>query len=485
MNRRSFITASAGFAALALSPEATYATAANSAAWTLGVADLEADVARTPMELVHGKAPAGLSGALYRNGPGKFHRPGGDATHWFDGDGLMRAFRIRDGQATIEARFADTPKRRRDIAAGAVITPGFGTKAGAGAAVGGPDDVNPANISVLPVGGELWALWEQGSPLRIDRDTLQSEGFKTLRPDLAGMPFLAHPRAQPDGRVWNLGVAPGKAFIWNIAPDGTLGASTLIDLPRASYIHDFTATDRHLVIVLQPWVQDHFALPYVTSLDWKPDLGTQVLVVDKADFIKRRVFELPSFFTFHMGDAWAEQDGTIRFDICIDADPTFAAKGGSEILKGVYTAKGKGPQLAMITLRPNGKAELTRTATGAEFPKGDARAAGSARRYTAHTSSPRPGEPLFSGLAVQDWKTGATRGFDFGRDHLLEEAVFVPRPGSSQEFDGWLVGPSVNLKAHATELHVLDAKRVDVGPLCTWRAKQALPISFHGAFVEA
>jgi all-trans-8'-apo-beta-carotenal 15,15'-oxygenase len=487
MNRRHFLTAGAGVAGMALAPEAVYAAVAGQRAdWALAVADVEADMPRTPMRLVQGRAPAQLSGVLYRNGPARFHRAGGDAGHWFDGDGLLRAFRISDdGQATLEARFADTPKRRRDTAAGAVITPGFGTSAGPGAVVGSNDDTNAANTSVLAVGGELWSLWESGSPTVMDSQTLRTKGFKVLRPDMAAMPFLAHPRVETGGRVWNLGLNGAKAVVWNIAPDGTLDAAALIDLPRASYIHDFTATDRHLVIVLQPWIQDRLTLPEVASLSWRPDLGTQVLVVDKADLSKRRLYDLPAFFTFHMGDAWAERDGTIRFDICIDSDPSFAIQGGADIIKGVYKPADDGPTLAMVSLHPDGRGVLERTAVGAEFPRSDRRFAGVERRFSVHTAIPGEGHPLFEGLAVHDWRRQTQQSFGFGPRHLVEEALFVPRPGSAAEFDGWLVGPSVNLDARASELHVFDAQHVDAGPICTWRADRVLPVGFHGFFVQA
>ena len=61
----------------------------------------------------------------------------------------------------------------------------------------------------------------------------------------------------------------------------------------------------------------------------------------------------------------------------------------------------------------------------------------------------------------------------------------VARPGGSDELDGWLVAPSVNVRAKATELHVFDARRVAAGPVCTWRADRVLPVSLHGAFVAA
>lgn len=75
--------------------------------------------------------------------------------------------------------------------------------------------------------------------------------------------------------------------------------------------------------------------------------------------------------------------------------------------------------------------------------------------------------------------------FDFGPRHLVEEMMFVPRPGSSEELDGWLVGATLNLDAEATELHVFNARHVTQGPIAAWRAPVALPVTFHGVFAPA
>jgi all-trans-8'-apo-beta-carotenal 15,15'-oxygenase len=40
------------------------------------------------------------------------------------------------------------------------------------------------------------------------------------------------------------------------------------------------------------------------------------------------------------------------------------------------------------------------------------------------------------------------------------------------------------VKARATELHVFDARRVEAGPLVSWRASAALPVTFHGCFAQ-
>lgn len=488
MDRRAFLTAltSAGLAA-AITPEQSFARAAMGAAadWRLATVDVEADIARHGLTRIHGRAPADLSGTLFRNGPAKFRRPGGDAGHWFDGDGLIRSFRIDDGQASLAARFVDTPKRRADTAAKAVVTPGFGTIGRADTPVGSSDDTNAANTSVMMLGGELLALWEAGSPFAVDPDSLATKGPKVFRPDLAHMPFLAHPRVEPSGRVWNLGVNGASCLVWRLSSVGQLEAAQMIQLPRASYLHDFTATDRHLVILLQPWIQTQMALPYTSSLAWTPLAGTQVLVIDKDDLSKRRIYDLPAFFFFHLGDAWAESDGTIRFDLCGAPDPTFALQGGRDIIAGRKPARSH-PRLSMVALRPDGKATMETLDVTAEFPKSDARFAGKARRYSIQSAvAAKADRPLLEGVSVRDWKTGKDDRYDFGADQVAEEMVFVPRKGASAELDGWLVGTSLNLKARATELHVFDARRVAAGPVCSWRANAGMPVGFHGTFVAA
>ncbi|MBA4803765.1 MAG: carotenoid oxygenase family protein [Brevundimonas sp.] len=483
-SRRAFLTGAAALSAAVLTPETVRAMAAMQAAadWSLATADLEADAPRRAMRLVHGRAPVGFEGTLFRNGPGKFRRPGGSATHWFDGDGLMRAFRVRDGAATLEARFADTPKRRLETELDAVVTPGFGTPGDPRARIGSNDDASSANTAVMVAGDAVWALWEGGSPLAMDAADLSTRGFVALRADLKGMPFQAHPRFDPDGAIWNIGLWGDRMVVWRLNPDRSLHTAEVVGLPRASYMHDFTATARHLVIVLQPWVFERRTLPFAAQFGWKPELGTQVLVLDKTDLSRTRLFELPAFSYFHLGDAWEEADGTIRFDVAAGRDVAFAVEGARVLVEGRGSVPGEPQQLSLVTLHADGRADMISSGVTGEFPKSDPRRAGVRRRYTSHVAGETGGRPLPSGLAVHDWETGRSSGFDFGEAMIVEEPVWVPRPGRSGEAEAWLVAPSINLARGVTELHVFDVGDVASGPLCSWRADFALPAGFHGAW---
>ncbi|MDI1281341.1 carotenoid oxygenase family protein [Brevundimonas sp.] len=483
-SRRNFLMGAAALSAAVITPETVRAMAAQQVAadWALATADLEADVAPRALRLIHGRAPADLTGTLFRNGPAKFRRPGGSATHWFDGDGLMRAFRIREGQVTLDARFADTPKRRWESEINAVVTAGFGTAGDDRARVGSVEDANAANTAVMVAGDAVWALWEGGAPLALAASDLSTQGFVTLRDDLKGMPFQAHPRYDPDGTIWNIGLNGGRAVVWHLNADRSLQAAEVIALPRASYMHDFTATARHLILVLQPWVFDHSGMPYAAQFAWKPELGTQVLVIDKADLSRRRIYELPTFSYFHLGDAWEDASGTIRFDVAAGKDVAFAVEGARVLVEQRGTVPGDPAVLALITLHPDGRADMVSSGVTAEFPRSDPRRAGQSRRLTVHVAGETGGRPLATGLAVHDWETGRSDAFDFGDRVIIEEAVFVPRPGRSGEAEAWLIAPSINLAEGVTELHAFDAGRVADGPIASWRADVALPAGFHGVW---
>ena len=76
-----------------------------------------------------------------------------------------------------------TPKRMAEVRAGRRLTEAFGTIPPGVEPPTSADSINVANTSVLPLQGEVLALWEGGSATRIDARTLATLGLKTWRPD--------------------------------------------------------------------------------------------------------------------------------------------------------------------------------------------------------------------------------------------------------------------------------------------------------------
>ena len=441
--------------------------------WALALGDVDGDISPRALTRLHGRLPANLEGTLYRNGPALFRRGGTAVNHWFDGDGLVRAFALRNGRAMLQARFVDTVKRQIEAAAGRIVQPGFGTPIRPGAVLGSADDTNAANTHVIAAGGRLLALWEAGSAHALDPATLATDGPVTFRPDLKGMPFLAHPKVEASGRIWNIGLSGKSAFVWRLSAAGALEAGQLIKLPRASYMHDFTMTQRHLIIVLQPWLHETADMPFSRGMRWRPEQGTRVLVIDKADLTRQRVYELPALFFFHLGDGWEDKDGTIHFDGAFDDSPLFASETASALVEGRYPRTER-PLLRLVTLHPNGRAQMQSTEITAEFLRNPVGSPGP--RPTFHVGGYRPERPFARSINRWDWQRGRGQSHDFGAQQIVEEFVPAGR---------WLIGTTINLAARATELHVLDSRHIDAGPVASFRADVALPHSFHGSWMPA
>ncbi len=473
MNRRELLSAFAATTAMAAAPTAF----ASDTPWGLGMDNAPAEgFPDAPMRLVRGRAPAGLEGSLYRNGPGWFRYNGSATGHWFDGDGFIQRFAIADGRARHRARFADTNKRRIEQQRQAIVMPGFGTRGAPGAPIDNADSINAANTSVMMVGDELWALWEGGSPTRLDPETLTTQGVRTLRPDLAAMPFLAHPKVEPNGRIWNLGFSRTRGIIWRLSADGQVEDAQTFDIGQPSYVHDWAVTERYLIIPLQPWLHERMVAPMVEGFAWRGDQPFRVLVLDKNDYANRRMYELPAMFFFHTGDAWEDAGGTLCFDLCVTPDAEFVTRQARSMIMGGDVASPQA-ELVMAVLHLDGRAELQRSGLHGEFPQTDHRRQGLRRDLIAVIDDSRGRK-----LRLLNWSTGASEAFDFGPAQMVQEHLFVSKPGAAAERNAWLVGVTLNTRTRASELHVFDAENIGDGPVATWRSRYAAPYGFHGTW---
>lgn len=486
MDRRDFTRALLGGAGALALP----AFGAEAPAWTLGFEGTGVDAEPMPLTL-EGRWPAGLRGSFYRNGPARHTVGSVRYQHWFDGDGLVQRYAIGPQGVEHRARFVRTPKFAADSAAGRPTTDGFGTRVPGAAPPTSPDALNVANTSVLPWAGEMLALWEGGSAYRLDAQTLETRGAKTWSPETAGLPFSAHPRVEPDGSAWNFGIASaqGLLVIYRLARDGALQQAATLPVPSLPMVHDFAVTERHLVFLLPPFVYDHerFAAreSFLDSHVWTPGLGLRVLVLPKDRLDAPRWFELPAGFVFHLGNAW-EDGRTIRLDCMQSPDAWHANTALKQVMEGRHTAHAYA-RLSFIELDlASGRARQTLAAPVAEFPRVDPSVVGRRYRQLFMAERADPGDrPGYDALLRFDVETGATDRYRFGRGVMVEEHLFVPRPGATREGEGWLVGTSLDLERKRTRLHVFDATNLAAGPLAQASMARAMPLGLHGAFVAA
>ena len=472
--------------------EAGAAPALSAAQRRLGFATAQAPALAAPLATLAGRLPPDLAGVLWRNGPAEHERFGHRYGHWFDGDGMMQAFTFTGSGVDHRARILETPKRRRETAAGKRLLPAFATLPPEVAPIMAPDDMNAANISVLAHGGRLMALWEGGSALDVDPASLEAGDFVAWRADLAGAPFSAHPKVEADGTCWNIGCATvpqPMLLFYRIDPSGRLAAFGTLPTDPLGMVHDYVVTRRHLVLVIPPFVveRERFAAGPVSFLDahvWRPELGTRVIVVEKETLAPVRRHDLPPGFHFHHGNGWEEADGTIHLDLCRAPDPSFAIHDLRAVMAGDWGFPSPNPRYHRAVLRPGGAALIEQVAPDvADFPRIDGRRTGLRHRAVfALTGAEDGGWPL-SRIARLDPERGAVDGWAYPRHAIPEEHVFVPR--GAGEGEGWLVGPFLDLERGTSGLSVFDARHLADGPLWQGLLPYPLPLALHGTFVEA
>ncbi len=439
--------------------------------------------------LIEGKIPAELRGVFYRNGPGLFERGGRRYDHWFDGDGLVHAWRFTNKGVSHRASFVRTSKFVAESEANEFLLPAFGTAIKAKLPIRGPDSMNTANTSAIRLGDRVLAMWEGGSAYALDPDTLESRGPVTWAPELKGMPFSAHPKVEADGTFWNFGTMMGKMVLYHISASGELLRHAVFEAPSGAMVHDFAVSQKHLIFLMPPIDLDRERLRAGASLTqamvWNARDPVKVLIIEKADFSKRRVLEMPAYMVFHFGNAW-EAGNVIHVDFVKSADLGVMNDWMPKRMRGEDVSPPPSTPAFLVIDLNRGKLSITTRRENLEFPRIDPRFVAQRNRNIYYpVGLGRPDDARLNGVMRLDVESGKTDTYSFGDGCTVEEHIMVPKPGSMREGEGWLVGVGFDIERQQSFASVFDAANLAAGPLALARLPYWVPYGFHGHFHAA
>lgn len=439
---------------------------------------------------VDGTVPRDLDGTLYRNGPGLFSIAGHRYEHWFDGDGLVSALRLREGRADGACKLVASRGLTEERERGRAYFGAYGTKPPGRwnpwrtfrfLREGGK---NPANTSMLTWNERLYALCEIGPPTEIDPDTLETIG----ETDLDGAvvrPFSAHPhRHASTGALYNVGIRlgrPNAIDLMLLRPDGTAGRVATIPLRAPTLIHDFVLTEKHAVIFAAPL---DIALTRVLfgrtsfagAMRWDAARGTEVIVVPldaPGDPIR---FETDAFWTWHVGNAF-ERNGEIVADLVRYASFENTARWLDGVMQG--TPGEADGYLTRVIIDPRHRSlryERLRERTG-EFPR--VRPSDDARSHEvlyllehSDAAAGRRGPP--DTLVRIETSGGRASNYRFAHHEWPSEAVYVP--------GGFLVTLVYDARAHRSAWWIFREDAIADGPVARAHLEHHVPLGFHGAW---
>ena len=260
---------------------------------------------------------------------------------------------------------------------------------------------------------------------------------------------------------------------------------TSIKLAGPTLVHDFIATDRHLVFFAPPLRLRLFRFllgrgSYSENLEWKPELGTEIVIVpiDRPEQPIR--IEAPAFFTWHHANAFERGDTIVvdfvRYDD-FDSNDYLASFVEDRVRGSITSELGR----AEIDLAARTYRYSPRYRTTCEFPRVAGRAVAKEERYVyvAARDSSEPGAFL-DRIAKIDLETGDARSTSLGDLVFPSEPIFVGRPGTTEEDDGYLLAHGYDAKRDRTDIVVLDAR--DLSTVARIDFGHPLPLTFHGFF---
>jgi all-trans-8'-apo-beta-carotenal 15,15'-oxygenase len=452
---------------------------------------------------VEGCLPEGLSGVLYRNGPGLFERGGSRKWTILDGDGMIRATTFAEGRARFRNRFVQTTKYLAETKAGKFLYPTWTTPAPS------PLDNIPAipsrsQAGVTPVikGGVLYAFDELGPPWGLDPASLQTE--REIDP-YEGPPgtgpagYKAHTKTDGATGDWILvgrrgQVSPALHVVVK-DPAGRQKRHAVQPSPRASaYFHDFFWTDPYAVFHLQPALLSPLPMlaglrTYADSLDWRPEQGSLLFVVDTTGERPPVAVEAPPFWMWHALNAYRAGDAIVADFVGYDAPDHFLGPnaGFRAIMQGrdgLANSPGTLRRRSIDLARKH--ARLETIAVGHyEFPFLPQQRVGRRHRYGYVAAQAADQGWFHDGLARIDTDGGKHRAFHFDVGYYVGEPVFAPDRASAAdpstpEDRGWLLAEVFEGRSETGFVAVFDAAHLEDGPVAKVRLRHHLPFSFHG-----
>ncbi|KAJ5634236.1 hypothetical protein N7528_002078 [Penicillium herquei] len=429
---------------------------------------------------VWGDLPPEIDGTFYRVMPDPHLPPFIENDVWFNGDGNISAFRIKNGKCDFQQRYVQTERLVREKEAQRPLIGKYRNKY--------TDAVefqvrSTANTNIVYFNGRLLACKEDSPPYSMKPDTLETIGLEDFDGQLPSVTFTAHPKLDPaTGELLCFGYeAKGDGTpdicYFSIGPDGKFRETVWLVAPLVAMIHDFAITENW---ILFPIIPQRFDLERLKSggehWQWNSEIPFYLGVLPrhgaKGEDVKW--FRAPNAFPGHTVNAYENEDGNIVFDLPLSDKNVFfwwPEEDGSapkpEDIRNEMRRFIIDPHSSNLDLVPE---VLWRD--DCEFPRIDDRWLTKSHSisyclilepelgtdFPAIAPVRGGGHPPYNAMGKLDYKTGKVSKYFPGRTHLIQEPVFIPRSKDAVEGDGWLMALVNNYSTMSSELHIVDTR---------------------------
>lgn len=447
---------------------------------------------------VRGQLPRDLSGSLFRAGPGLFDRAGMRRRMQIDADGMIRHFRIANGQAVFSNKHVRTQKFQDEEKAGRYIYPSFSQHVprynlmftNSVARV-----KNQASVCAFVFGGKLFVTDEIQALTQLRLHDLSTVGEVSLTGS-ADTKFMAHYRithfGAPKLHLTSYDPLTGHLQVLTFNEQFKIIEKSIVVKVSRSF-HDWHATQDYFVFMLPPLQMSNTGLAKAVAgfgtvadaIEFHANQKAQILVIPRNGRPPRLMTLPDTLDSWHSVNAYQTADfSKIVFDFVASTkrDPIASNKSVmTRIMRGEVKQDGSLRKTSVY------RAILDYTRNhitygrdhfnlhGVEMPTVDARLYGKAHTNAYFIAGQ---DAIDTQLVRLDTRTGEQDRYDFGPNQFVTEPIFAPSTTSAG--GGYLLSEVYSYTAKRSYLAVFDGFNLSRGPLAEIWLRHHLPIGFHG-----
>jgi carotenoid cleavage dioxygenase-like enzyme len=439
-------------------------------AWT----PLLEEVNASDLEVIEGAIPADLDGVYLRNTENQVHQPLG-RFHPFDGDAMIHQIDFQGGRASYRNRFVrtrcfDAEQEARGSLWGGLADP-VTTALRPGYGAHGALKDNASTDIVVHAGKALSTFYQCGEGYRLDPASLETLGVEGWVP-IDGI--SAHAKVdEATGELMFFNYSKHAPYMHYgvVDRDNKLVTYIPVPLPGPRLPHDMAFTANWSILNDLPVFWDAELLKRnIHAVRLHEGLPSRFALVPRHGRTEDiRWFEAAPTYVLHWLNAYEEGDEVI-LDGYFQEDPMPRprkdAPAGFEHMMAYLDEHSFKSKLHRwrFNLADGTTREERLDDRVLEFGMFNQRYAGRKYRYAYSTTSV-PGWFLFNGFVKHDLETGESWELQLAEGRYASEAPFAPKVGAVDEDDGYLVSFVTDENAGRSECIIIDAKRVQDGPV--------------------